>query len=320
MQIDFVNTNTDDGGSPILYVELQMDDGDQGDFTTILTTSQETTFVITDNIVVGNIYRFRYRVKNIIGWSDYSDVSYLSPYSIPSTPVAPIYVSGTSSTVTLYLTPSDDDNGILITAYELYIDAGDDLLSSFVIVPRYSLTPLVTSFTLDQTLDSLGVTGTIYRVKYRAENEIGEYSSYSPDLIFALGPLPSAPSAPTKDITDSLDNTIEVTWTAITTDVLPIYGYKLYADSGLDDTFSLIYDGTNSPAVTSFLYNNSLNVDLTYRFYLTAINYNGEGPASTYASLKTCTYPSGMGIPTIYEVTSTVISIEWTAPSNNGGC
>ncbi|WP_210131899.1 hypothetical protein [Staphylococcus sp. GDK8D30P] len=51
-----------------------------------------------------------------------------------------------------------------------------------------------------------------------------------------------------------MNNTIALTWTAITTDVLPIYGYKLYADSGKDDDFFLIYDGTNMPSVTSYIY------------------------------------------------------------------
>lgn len=101
-----------------------------------------------------------------------------------------------------------------------------------------------------------------------------------------MGPLPSTPSAPTKDFSTSYNNSIGITWSEITGDVLPIYGYKLYADSGLEDDFELIYDGTNRPAVTSFTWkSSSLDTDLTYRVYLTATNANGESSASAYAYL-----------------------------------
>ena len=42
-----------------------MDDGDEGDFTTILETSQDTSYVVTEGITRGKTYRFRYRVKNV---------------------------------------------------------------------------------------------------------------------------------------------------------------------------------------------------------------------------------------------------------------
>lgn len=63
------------------------------------------------------------------------------------------------------------------------------------------------------------------------------------------------------------------------------------------------------PEVNYFLYDNNLNPLLTYRFYVTAINFNGEGPASPIVSLKPCTTPSGLNRPMITGVTSTSISI-----------
>lgn len=53
-----------------------MDDGSTDDFFTILLTESETSLMIYDTIV-DNYYKFRYRVKNKVGWSEYSDVSYL---------------------------------------------------------------------------------------------------------------------------------------------------------------------------------------------------------------------------------------------------
>lgn len=112
-------------------------------------------------------------------------------------------------------------------------------------------------------------------------------------MLFALGPKPTAPSDPYKDLIESKNNTIFLRWNK-NSDVLAVNGYLLYADKGLNDDFSLIYDGTNKPEVNYFHYNNSLNVFFTYRFYLTAINFNGEGPPSNIVSLKPCTSPSNL--------------------------
>ena len=40
IKVTFANQNTDNGGSPVINLELQMDDGNEGDFTTIFTTQQ----------------------------------------------------------------------------------------------------------------------------------------------------------------------------------------------------------------------------------------------------------------------------------------
>ena len=92
IKVNFVNENTDDGGSPVLKTELQMDDGNQGDFTTILITSTRLTFIVSDQIQKGLQYRFRYRVANVNGWSQYSDASFIFAFSSPDAPPEPVYV------------------------------------------------------------------------------------------------------------------------------------------------------------------------------------------------------------------------------------
>jgi hypothetical protein len=84
-------------------------------------------------------------------------------------------------------------------------------------------------------------------MKYRAENVDGQYSEFSKELIFALGSIPSAPSTPVKDDALSSKTSIALYWNKITTDTLPVTGYLLYADSGLNDDFRLAYDGSNQP-------------------------------------------------------------------------
>lgn len=111
IELKFDNTNPDDGGSPVILVELQMDDGNQGNFISVLNTTYLTQLTITD-VERGNFYRFRYRVANVNGYSDWSSVAYLTPTSQPDAPPAPQFASGTSTTVTLNFEESEDNNGV----------------------------------------------------------------------------------------------------------------------------------------------------------------------------------------------------------------
>ena len=43
-----------------------------------LTNSMVTTLTVTQNIIKGNTYRFRYRAMNQYGWGPYSDVAYIT--------------------------------------------------------------------------------------------------------------------------------------------------------------------------------------------------------------------------------------------------
>jgi len=79
-------------------------------------------------------------VRNINGWSDYSDVSYITAFSVPEAPPMPKFVTADSTTITLSFEPSSDDNGSRIEGYELWIDEGDDLLSAFSLVGSYPTT------------------------------------------------------------------------------------------------------------------------------------------------------------------------------------
>ena len=158
-------------------------------------------------------------------------------------------------------------------------------------------------------------------MKYRAKNVDGQYSEFSKELIFALGSIPSAPSTPVKDDALSSNTSIALHWNKITTDTLPVTGYLLYADSGLNDDFRLAYDGSNQPEQVSYVFmRKNLSNVLTYRFYVTAINFNGEGLKSSIAYMKACTSPIFIERPQIMDLTQTKISIQWKKPLNDGGC
>ena len=55
-----------------------MDDGQGGDFTVISSAnSLLREYTITSTISKGYVYRFRYRVRNSIGFSAYSSIGYI---------------------------------------------------------------------------------------------------------------------------------------------------------------------------------------------------------------------------------------------------
>ena len=92
IKVTFANPVPSNGGSAIISYELQMDDGLSGEFSSIVgysVNSLLTAYTVTSGIVKGREYRFRYRVRNSIGWSDFSDESAILAATIPSPPGVP---------------------------------------------------------------------------------------------------------------------------------------------------------------------------------------------------------------------------------------
>lgn len=57
-----------------------MDNGQGGDFISLIgynSDNLDSTFTVTSKIEEGVYYRFRYRAKNVNGWSDFSPITYI---------------------------------------------------------------------------------------------------------------------------------------------------------------------------------------------------------------------------------------------------
>ena len=63
-----------------------------------------------------------------------------------------------------------------------------------------------------------------------------------------------------------------------------------------------------------------LKTGYSYSFAVSAVNFNGEGPVSSYVTFTACTSPSSLSPPTTSSTTATTLSFVWTPPSDNGGC
>lgn len=159
-----------------------MDDGTGGDFEPLvghMTPYLLLTFEVRSGILQGQIYRLRYRVKNAIGWSEYSPIAYALAASAPKAPLEPTFKSSTTSSATVGISRSEDNGGSPITEYRLYRDEGNNFDSEFVLVPEFDGSSETFELT---TLE----TGKVYRLRTTAVNSVGE-SAHSQELIFGVG-------------------------------------------------------------------------------------------------------------------------------------
>jgi len=85
-----------------------------------------TDFTAT-SVVKGRNYAFRYRAKNIYGWSsDWSPISYVLAADKPSQPAKPQLSAASAASLSLSFTPCTDNGGDHIFAYRLWINEGTD--------------------------------------------------------------------------------------------------------------------------------------------------------------------------------------------------
>lgn len=86
-------------------------------------SSDSTALTLTksDSVSSGNTYVFRYRVKNVHGWSGYSPTVSVVAAEIPATPsAATTAIAGVDSITVSWSAPSA--NGQAITAYKIEIE------------------------------------------------------------------------------------------------------------------------------------------------------------------------------------------------------
>lgn len=114
--------DSQNGGSPVLSYELQVDDGMGGSFTSLVggdgsEENLDTTFTLSYNIKSGGIYRFTYRAKNVNGWSLFSPITNIKAATKPQRPPAPTFNTATATSVTIDMYRSSEDGGDLIINY-----------------------------------------------------------------------------------------------------------------------------------------------------------------------------------------------------------
>ena len=268
-----------------------------------------TTFTITSDIVKGVAYRFRYRARNIVGWSEYSPIASLSASTVPTAPSRPTYVSSTDDQIVLSFSRSIDNGGSLITTYELEVD-GETISDYDFSADGYSYTVDRTTLTLSNVTLT---TGNTYRFKFRAVNANGP-SAWSQPTSVAFAPLPASPSGLARSSSGNSETSISLIWNEITGETLPVIQYVLYSNDGTSSDNKEIYRGSS----THFILTDT-NPGSQYTFYVAAENYNGESSLSSGLTLTSCVAPYSVYPPTLIESTATSLRLSWQSPGSTGG-
>ena len=110
-----------------------------------------------------------------------------------------------------------------------------------------------------------------------------------------------------------------IKWTQVTTSDLPVYGYILLMDDGLNGDFIKAYDGSSNPMIFESLVK-GLVPARPYRFKVQAVNINGPGFDSDVATFIACLPPSDMKPPRLEMVGKASFTINWLPPRATNGC
>jgi hypothetical protein len=96
-----MTTVTEIGGSIILSYNLQVDDGaaDFQDIHGVESDSLQLSGLVDTQ--EGITYGFRYRVRNLYGWSGFSPITYILAADVPSQPPKPTFIHASDNSITL---------------------------------------------------------------------------------------------------------------------------------------------------------------------------------------------------------------------------
>ena len=141
-----------------------MDDGMTGNFTSLVgyePNSLLKVFTVENDLVIkGRSHRFRYRAKNVVGWSEWSDDAFVLAARVPYQSDSPQFLAFADGVLSILIPRSLDNGGTPILSYELWVDAGNDYSSEFTQLTNYNDNGLIYQATALK--DSLEV-GKTYR-------------------------------------------------------------------------------------------------------------------------------------------------------------
>lgn len=257
-----------------------------------ITITSTTPYTVINGLTNGTLYTFAVFSVNANGISIGSVSTSLTPYTVPEAPFG-LSVTSTSTTATLtWLTPSA--NGSSITGYKLYDSSGNisDSSGNFAADTGVVITTSSNSFTIESL-----TTGQTYVYTVKATNSAGN------SLGTSISVTPGVPGTPVS--LTGIPGNLQVTlnWSAPSGSVT---GYTI-SYSGItvsvsSSTFSRVVTGLTNGA--------------GYTFSVVAINANGSSiPAVITLTPGLPDAPTGLTA----SAGSGSVTLNWTAPSANGG-
>ncbi|BDG01214.1 fibronectin type III domain-containing protein [Anaeromyxobacter oryzae] len=257
--------------------------GAPGTFSQVASGLTATTWTNASGLAPNTRYWYRVRARNASGTGEYS--AFASVTTLPGAPGAPTFSLVTTSTLTVSWTASAGG----ATRYEL--GRGTSATGPWTV--------LTTGAGLGYADTGLAA-GTTYWYRVRAANADGLWTAYATASVPTIPPAPGSPAFPAIDAAS-----LTVSWPAAT----GATSYALEtapAATGPWTTVAVVTSGT------TFMHT-ALLANTTYWYRVRASNASGDGAYSPAASATTL--PNVPGKPTFADVTSTSITVLWTAPA-----
>lgn len=284
------------GGAPITGVEYSLDGG-----STWVTRSPSSTAspLVISNLTNGTTYSVNLRAVNSVGAGSATTAVSITPVTRASTPSL-TSVTASDSQVSVTFGVPTSNGGAAITNYEYSVDGGASWTARS---PGATTSPLVVT--------SLS-NGTNYAIALRAITSAGAGSSST----VLYGQPVAAPSVPTSVSVTAASQRLSVSFTAPSSNGLPISTYEYSTNDGTSWT---------SAATTSTSFDiTGLTNGTAYSVRVRAVNAAGNGTATGALSRTPAAVPGSPIVSTINNtaslasVATTALSVSFTAGANNG--
>jgi len=270
-------------------------------------------------VVVGRLYRYKYRARNFNGWGDFSEPAYCYAASPPSQPQPPTLMAVDSTSIMLKMYTPDSTGGTDINSYELFIDGGE-VNTPFTEVTSYTSAGGSNASLLIHTLtvaQNALITGKIYTFKFRASNSVG-YSSFSKLTRIGLGMQSGAPLNLASDLTLNGPTYVQLNWDEVPDSDLPTLGYQVeFLDD--DDIWKIVFNASSNPDALQTIIS-GLETGKLYQYRVYSVNFNGRSQPSDIFSIYACGLPRNISTPVYISSDKTSITISWGPVQDDGGC
>ncbi|OLP96479.1 Titin [Symbiodinium microadriaticum] len=231
-------------------------------------------------------------------------------------PSAPCYVSSQNNNeLTVAWTFSGSDGGSSITSWNIYYALGF-AASNW---PAASSPSATTTVGTEQVVvDCTGISGqdrsqNFVYIRVAAVTGVG-VGQYSPISRLFCADKPAAPTV-TNGYSGS-SNAVTVNFAEGTLNGAELLAFKIYMDDGLGGAVALrdTVADTSSRSYTA----TGLTANSVYVVQVSVVTTTAESDLSTALTLRSCPLPDTPNAPSRKASTATTITLEWTAPADNG--
>ena len=178
----------------------------------------------------------------------------------------------------------------------------------------------------DSCLDSTAFICPQRRCKYRvlAINGVEDdnFADVSPYLVATAADLPNPPTSVTRDDPPISKTAIEVHWSPVTeaaeTGGALVIGYRVYANTGIDDALAMVFDGSGSPSIRSFKHT-GLVPGRRYWYQVASVSSVGEGSRTNISTFLAAEPPAAPLQPRFVTAGFGSITIGLDPPPSDGG-